>query len=1030
MSALKVFLGHTSRLACLPNERSFVQAALDAIAASGRLSHDMRHFTADDRSPAQLCIDTVRQCDVYVGLFGLDYGSPVRDRPEVSYTELEFLTALEELKARGMRVFAFLLDETAGAAFGPLDPRQASFRQRVLDSGIVTATFATPGDLQYRLHLALEKLPAAPSPDRRLQHLPYLPANFTGRGADLDAAEQLVRTALAGGATLSFVGFRGMGGIGKTALAAALAERLAADGRTFPCGVLWANLLDKAPEDVAREWVRDLGGDVSGLGPEQCLSRFHELAAARRPLVVLDNVPRGGGGDGPAARLLVRARGVATLLTTRFREAVPAGVPVREVEALPPGEAAHLLRTHAGAAVDEDRAAAEAVLGQCGRLPLFVNAAGRAVANGYYSLAEYAEELRRRGLSALADEDEKAAAVFDLSWRFVSEPAREVFAALALAPGGDVGPNLVTAWLRQGGGDGKQAARLLADLANAALLIPTDEGARRYRYHDRVRDFALARLALPREEVQRRLKACYTDWDMVRAEFGAVGAFALAGQYHHLHGWGGAVPKDFAPWYHFVRGQVSVLGEYPDLFFQQAFNEPIESPVSQAARQRSGGPEAPARWLEWLNRPRKFVPPACLQVLLGHSFAVSGVAVSTDARVAVSGAWDKTLRVWDLATGQCRAILEGHEECVESVALSADSGTAVSGSRDGELRVWDVATARCRTVLARDLGWIFGVAVSADGRTAVSGAGKRTAQVWDLTAGQRSATLQGHTSRVRSVAVTADGRTAVTGAEDRSLRVWDTAGGHCRAALTGHAAPVTCVALTGDGRVAVSGGLDRTLCVWDLTSGQCRTTLAGHGGQIVSVAVSADGRTAVSTDGDRTARVWDLDTGQCRTTFEGHTGRLSCVAISADSSLAISGAFDHTVRVWDVNAGLNHVPAEGHGDWLRGVAVSADGLTAISEGTYDGLVRVWDLATGQCRAVHPANSTAALGAWKSITADGPLTTRRRGQYLEVSCAQDREVVARFPRNCYRSASSSDGRHVIAGDLAGRIFLLRLRHRED
>jgi len=740
MSALKIFLSHTSRLARLPAERSFVQAALDALAAADLLPCDMRHFTADDRSPAQLCIDTVRQCDVYVGLFGLDYGSPVRDRPDVSYTELEFLTALEEMKTRGMHVFAFLLEEKAEEALGPLDARQAAFRQRVLDSGIVTAPFATPGDLQYRLHLALEKLPAPASPDRRMQHLPFLPANFTGRGADLDEAERLIRAALAGGTALSFVGFRGMGGIGKTAVAAALAERLAADGRLFPGGVLWANLLDRAPEDVAREWVRDLGGDVSGLSPEQCLTRFHELAAARRPLVVLDNVPRGGG-DGPAARLLVRARGVATLLTTRFREAVPAGVPVREVEALPPGEAADLLRTHVGGAVEAERASAEAVLEQCGRLPLFVNVAGRAVANGYYSLAEYAGALRQRGLSALADEDEKAAAVFDLSWRFVSEPAREVFAALALAPGDDVGPNLVTAWLRQGGaeGGGNRPARLLADLANAALLIPTDERARRYRYHDRVRDYALGKLARPREEGQRRLLACWTDWDMVRAEFVAVGAFALAGQYHRLRSWGGEEPMDFAPWYHFVRGQAPVLGSYPELFFQQAFNEPVESPVSRAAQQRADGAEVPERWLEWLNRPREFVPPACLQVLMGHAHWVTSVAVTGDGRTVVSGGGDETVRVWDLASGHCRATLQGHTGAVASVAVTGDGRTAVSGARDRAVRVWDLASGHCR------------------------------------------ATLTGHTGRVWSVAVTGDGRTAVSRAEDNTVRVWDLASGHCRA---------------------------------------------------------------------------------------------------------------------------------------------------------------------------------------------------------------------------------------------------------
>src|SRR5438105_1552052 len=72
-------------------------------------------------------------------------------------------------------------------------------------------------------HTLREALPPAAPSERRLQHLPYLPANFIGRRADLDEAERLIRSTLASGAALSLVGFRGMGGIGKTALAAALA---------------------------------------------------------------------------------------------------------------------------------------------------------------------------------------------------------------------------------------------------------------------------------------------------------------------------------------------------------------------------------------------------------------------------------------------------------------------------------------------------------------------------------------------------------------------------------------------------------------------------------------------------------------------------------------------------------------------------------------------------------------------------------------------------------------------------------------
>ena len=88
-----MFVSHTAELRDFPAGKSYVAAVERAISACGHVIVEMADFPAADQPAAELCVERVRGCDVYVGVLGTRYGSPVRDKPEVSYTELEFDTA-------------------------------------------------------------------------------------------------------------------------------------------------------------------------------------------------------------------------------------------------------------------------------------------------------------------------------------------------------------------------------------------------------------------------------------------------------------------------------------------------------------------------------------------------------------------------------------------------------------------------------------------------------------------------------------------------------------------------------------------------------------------------------------------------------------------------------------------------------------------------------------------------------------------------------------------------------------------------
>ena len=390
---------------------------------------------------------------------------------------------------------------------------------------------------------------------------------------------------------------------------------------------------------------------------------------------------------------------------------------------------------------------------------------------------------------------------------------------------------------------------------------------------------------------------------------------------------------------------------------QKAYAHADTSPVTRGAGAWLETHNPKTWWFRRLGRPKEVVRNPCLRVLEGHTRPVWSVALHADGRRAVTGSWDKTVRVWDLDTGACLRTLHGHTDGVTSVALHVDGRRAVTGSEDKTVRVWDLDTGACLRVLEGHTDGVRSVALHADGRRAVTGGEDKTVRVWDLDTGACLRVLEGHTDGVRSVALHADGRRAVTGSWDKTVRVWDLDTGACLKTLHGHAGHVESVALHADGQRAVTGSWDKMVRVWDLDTGACLHVLEGHTDFVKSVALHADGRRAVTGSEDKTVRVWDLDTGASLRTLHGHAGHVESVALHADGRRAVTGSVDHTVRVWDLDKGACRRTLEGHFGHVESVALHADGRRAVTGSgeprDKENTVQVWDLDTGAClRTLH------------------------------------------------------------------------------
>ncbi|NLI45709.1 MAG: protein kinase [Acidobacteria bacterium] len=320
-------------------------------------------------------------------------------------------------------------------------------------------------------------------------------------------------------------------------------------------------------------------------------------------------------------------------------------------------------------------------------------------------------------------------------------------------------------------------------------------------------------------------------------------------------------------------------------------------------------------------------------------------SVSPDGRFVAAIGDDRTIRLWELATGQLAHTLTGFRRGPRGLAFSPDGRTLLVSGVAGEIRAWDTVSGLGTLALTGPPGTIADVEFAPDGRTFFTAEASGAIGVWDATTARRRLVFIGHNAPVTHLAVAANGRLLASVSRDRTVRLWALPDGRARRVLTGHQGVVRSVALSPDGALVASVSSDKTLRVWETATGRPVFTGEEFADEVLAVAFAPDGRTVAAGTWDATISLWDASSGTLRLQLAGHAHAIWDVAFTPDGHRLTTCGEDGRLQVWDVQPGQPVYTTPGQ-EYIWSISLSPDGQTVAVAGN-DGAVRLYAAATGR-----------------------------------------------------------------------------------
>ncbi|KAI0415311.1 putative pre-mRNA splicing protein [Xylaria grammica] len=322
-------------------------------------------------------------------------------------------------------------------------------------------------------------------------------------------------------------------------------------------------------------------------------------------------------------------------------------------------------------------------------------------------------------------------------------------------------------------------------------------------------------------------------------------------------------------------------------------------------------------------KPEWHPPWKLMRVISGHLGWVRALAVEPNNQWFASGAGDRTIKIWDLATGNLRLTLTGHISTVRGLAVSPRHPYLFSCGEDKMVKCWDLETNR---VIRH---------------------------------------YHGHLSGVYTLALHPTLDVLVTGGRDGAVRVWDMRTRSNVHVMSGHRGTIADVKCQEADPQVISGSLDSTVRLWDLAAGKTMSVLTHHKKGVRALALHPSEFT-FATGSTNSIKQWKCPEGAFMGNFDGHNAIINSLA--ANDDVLFSGGDNGSMSFWDWKSGhrfqaLDSIAQPGSLDAEAGIMSSTFDRTGLRliVGEADKTIKIWKQDENATPETHPLEWKPSLG---------------------------------------------------------------------